>query len=527
VKFIFATTEPEKVIGTIRSRTHHYPFRLVPPAQLLDYVQQVCDSEGIAVDPGVLPLVVRAGGGSVRDTLSLLDQLIAGSEGSVLSYERAVGLLGYTHGELLDDAVDALGRRDAPALFAAVDRIIQTGQDPRRFVEDFLERLRDLVIVAATPDGAAALLRGVPQDQLDRMGAQAGEFGPAALSQAADITNAALTEMTGATSPRLHLELLAARLLVALGASAGRAADEVGVSRPVREDLEPEPEPEPVGQVAPAPAVGGSAAADGGEPLRGDSPAEAHRTSAADGDSPDARSDTPPALTLGQLRDAWPQVLAALESRRLAWLAITPAQVRAFDGDVLALAFPTQGEIDGFREHSEQLRAAILQVLGVRVKFTAKADGAQTAAVPTIASAEPVAEPPASPASPAVSPRPVPVAAVAAVAQRDEAPVDDWAVAQIPTTAPASAPADIPAPAPGLAPEPRDEEVAQPPAAAPAPRYGEAVVRQMLNARFIEDEPLKAAPAPTPIAGDSAVPEPEDPGPDVPEGLDLVEPEGV
>ncbi len=141
VKFIFATTEPEKVIGTIRSRTHHYPFRLVPPAQMLDYVQQLCESEKVTVEPGVLPLVVRAGGGSVRDTLSLLDQLMAGSEGDVVDYERAVALLGYTHGALLDEVIDALGARDAAAAFGSVDRVIQTGQDPRRFVDDLLGAL--------------------------------------------------------------------------------------------------------------------------------------------------------------------------------------------------------------------------------------------------------------------------------------------------------------------------------------------------------------------------------------------------
>ena len=150
VKFIFATTEPDKVIGTIRSRTHHYPFRLVPPAQLLEYVQQLCDSEGMKVAPGVLPLVVRAGGGSPRDTLSLLDQLMAGSESSTIEYERAVALLGYTHSALLGEVIDAIGVRDAAAAFGAVDRVIQTGQDPRRFVEDLLERLRDIIIVSAT-----------------------------------------------------------------------------------------------------------------------------------------------------------------------------------------------------------------------------------------------------------------------------------------------------------------------------------------------------------------------------------------
>ena len=214
VKFIFATTEPEKVIGTIRSRTHHYPFRLVPPAAMLEYVEQLCEQESVTVAPGVLPLVVRAGGGSVRDTLSLLDQLIAGSEGGSIAYERAVALLGYTDAALLDDVVDALAVADPASAFAAVDRVVQTGQDPRRFVEDLLERLRDLIVIAASGDAASAALRDVPADQLAHMRTQAVHLGASELSRSADLVNAALSEMTGATSPRLHLELLMARLLL-------------------------------------------------------------------------------------------------------------------------------------------------------------------------------------------------------------------------------------------------------------------------------------------------------------------------
>ncbi|HEY9307112.1 MAG TPA: DNA polymerase III subunit gamma and tau, partial [Microbacterium sp.] len=213
VKFIFATTEPEKVIGTIRSRTHHYPFRLVPPAAMLEYVEQLCGQEGVEVEKGVLPLVVRAGGGSPRDTLSLLDQLIAGSEDAQVSYARAVALLGYTHAELLDEVVDAFAASDAAAAFAAVDRVVQTGQDPRRFVDDLLERLRDLIVVSATGQGAAAVLRGVSAEDLARMQRQADAFGTSRLSHIADLVIATLDDMTGATSPRLQLELMVARVL--------------------------------------------------------------------------------------------------------------------------------------------------------------------------------------------------------------------------------------------------------------------------------------------------------------------------
>lgn len=221
VKFVFATTEPEKVIGTIRSRTHHYPFRLVPPARLQDYMQQLCDAEGVQVEPGVLSFVVRAGGGSVRDSLSVLDQLIAGSDDRGLTYERAAALLGFTDGELLDSAVTAFGAGDAGGVFKVIDSVIETGLDPRRFVEDLLERFRDLIVVSAAPDGAAAILRGLPGDQIDRMRQQASVFGPASLSRAADIINAGLTEMTGATSPRVQLEIIAARVL--LPAAAGES----------------------------------------------------------------------------------------------------------------------------------------------------------------------------------------------------------------------------------------------------------------------------------------------------------------
>src|SRR5699024_8020870 len=189
VKFVFATTEPEKVIGTIRSRTHHYPFRLVPPAQLQDYLGQVCASEGVQVEPGVLSFVVRAGGGSVRDSLSVLDQLIAGSGEQGLTYEGAAALLGFTDAELLDATVTAIGHGDAAQAFAQVDRVIETGLDPRRFVEDLLERLRDLIICAAVPEGAEGVLRMVPPDQLERMYVQAGSFGAGGLSRAADVVN--------------------------------------------------------------------------------------------------------------------------------------------------------------------------------------------------------------------------------------------------------------------------------------------------------------------------------------------------
>ncbi|MGO1316695.1 MAG: DNA polymerase III subunit gamma and tau [Cellulomonadaceae bacterium] len=214
LKFIFATTEPDKVIGTIRSRTHHYPFRLVPPEVLEPYLEQLCVAEGVTIGAGVLPLVVRAGAGSVRDSLSVMDQLIAGSQGGEVDYELAVSLLGYTHAALLDDVVEALAARDGASIFRVIERIINTGHEPRRFVEDLLERLRDLIVITVSGDGAESVLRSVPADQMVRLRAQAGNLGFGELSRAADLVNDALTEMSGATSPRLHLELLSARLLL-------------------------------------------------------------------------------------------------------------------------------------------------------------------------------------------------------------------------------------------------------------------------------------------------------------------------
>lgn len=279
LKFIFATTEPEKVIGTIRSRTHHYPFRLVPPEPLIAYLEQLCAEEGVSVEKGVLPLVVRAGTGSVRDTLSVLDQLIAGAQEGQVSYELAVSLLGFTPEALLDDVIDAVAADDTPTVFRVVDRVVQSGQDPRRFVEDLLDRFRDLVIARALPEEAGAILHGMPEDQVRRLSAQAAQLSRAELSRLADITNLALTDMVGATSPRLHLELLMARLLLPASDETHRGLAarlealerrlELGGAAPV-EDGAPEGTTTPARSSTPAKDGGGSAGdADGSGPLTG------------------------------------------------------------------------------------------------------------------------------------------------------------------------------------------------------------------------------------------------------------------
>src|SRR5947208_6070570 len=214
LKFIFATTEPDKVIGTIKSRTFHYPFRLVPPLVLREHLAGICALEGVEVDPLVLPVVVRASGGSVRDALSVLDQLIAGAGPKGLSYAEAIALLGYTDAALLDEVVDALAVRDGRAVFDIVDRVIEAGHDPRRFAIDLLERFRDLIVIAAVPDAGTKGLIDQPADEIERMRNQTAQFGAAELSRAAYILNVGCTEMRGATSPRLLLELICARLLL-------------------------------------------------------------------------------------------------------------------------------------------------------------------------------------------------------------------------------------------------------------------------------------------------------------------------
>ena len=522
IKFIFATTEPEKVIGTIRSRTHHYPFRLVPPAQLLEYVQQLCESEKVTVAPGVLPLVVRAGGGSVRDTLSLLDQLIAGSEGDAIEYERAVALLGYTHSALLGEVIDAIGARDAAAAFSAVDRVIQTGQDPRRFVEDLLERLRDLIVVGAFGDGggggAAAVLRGIQQDELDQMAVQAARFGEAELSRTADVVAAALTEMTGATSPRLHLELMVARVLV----PASDVSERGTLARVERLERRVGVEGAASSLVEPASSLV--------------EPVETGFRQTQSEQVPGAP------VTFPQLSDAWAEVLEAVgRKNRNAWAVAFTAKPMGLKEDVLALAFPSQNDVENFKKPqaaaqsvSEILRQAIIEVLGIRVKFIAKADAATaTSAAPESAASG---------------------SEVGTGAVPDAAPATDdegWAVAPIPTEDPASTPAEPgsrrarsekgpvePAPSPvepasspvesasspvepveTPAAEPgsrraRSESVPGEPAASPvepvetpAPktpgnkqRYGEAVVREILGANFIEEQPIAPRVTPTPEA---------------------------
>ena len=600
VKFIFATTEPDKVLGTIRSRTHHYPFRLVPPGPMLEYVQELSAQEGVQVEPGVLPLVVRAGGGSPRDTLSLLDQLIAGSDisadsgSATVRYERAVSLLGYTHAELLDEVVEALADPDPAAAFGAVDRVVQTGQDPRRFVDDLLERLRDLIVVEATGPAASAVLRGVPVDELERMGRQAGIFGGERLSRVADLVSRTLDDMTGATSPRLQLELMIARVLASEAPATGAVPAASGSGgAPVKASVASPPVAKPVvtAAVSSAPAASPVAPAAAAVHAAGPVPpatvaASQPAASAPTGPTPPSAAPVPavpePAVpeptvpeptaaeptrarptgpvTVTMLRDTWPEVLSTLEDiSRTSWLVASNARVHAYEGDVLTVTFQSQSDVQKFRQRgpaasaSEDLRTAIDRVLGVRVKFLARLDGTDSAPPPDEPpppddgppdDLPPDDQPPQgwatrAPGSAARQPQ---AAASVSSARLAAAPVTEWAVAAIPrapdeppvalgtmrtpaplavddepeeaVAAPAAARSVAPAregevlsaDEPSVADEP-DIDILGPGSAPTAPalartpptataarasdRYGEAVVRQVLGATFVREEPFE------------------------------------
>ena len=452
VKFIFATTEPDKVIGTIRSRTHHYPFRLVPPAQMLEYLEQLSVSEKVDVAPGVLSLVVRSGGGSVRDSLSLLDQLIAGSEGGKVEYDRAAALLGFTHAALLDEVIDAFGAKNSAQVFASVDKVIQTGQDPRRFVEDLLEHLRDLIVILSVGEEAKNVLRGIPSDELEKMKTQALVFGLAELTHAAETVNTALTEMSGATSPKLHLELMCAKVLVPSSdqtevgslARIERLERRIGMGGGAEQSAH-----SPIS----APATQSSAPA----PAATQAPKQANP--AADRIAAVSAPAGVGGITLLQFRDAWPNILTIVNKKsKAAWMVAFALNVIDFTGDVLTLKFLSQKDLDSFKNSdgaSEVLRGAIMDVLGVQVKFKAQIDAKQEApaTTPIAVVKEPVA------AKPKVA-EPVADEPIEEPAAEEPAPVEDAPEAKSRNS--------------GMA----DESA----------RYGESLLREMLGAEPMQDK---------------------------------------
>jgi DNA polymerase-3 subunit gamma/tau len=397
LKFVFATTEPEKVIATIRSRTHHYPFRLVPPAVLREHLEQILVSEAVSYEPAVLPIVIRAGAGSVRDALSVLDQLIAGSDEGGLRYDRAISLLGYTDDRLLDEVIEAFAAGDGAAVFHAIDHVVEAGHDPRRFATDLLDRLRDLIILLAVPDAGSSGLIDAPSDRIDQMRAQAAKIGQAALTRAAEVISSGLVEMRGATSPRLLLELMCAQVLLppvsagdggladrldrlerrlteqprqqppARAPAAGQPSEPAGpesASRPAAARPQPQPaparpQPQPAAASSPAPARPPSPAgtASSTAPAKSEA-APASSRPPADGDAApqqagNGRADGPSrsggAPDTAALRARWPEVLAAVQREgRVAWMQLSNASVESYADNVLTLAFANAGMAKGF-----------------------------------------------------------------------------------------------------------------------------------------------------------------------------------
>ena len=375
VIFIFATTEPEKLISTIRSRTHHYPFRLVPPGILGEHLEKICAQEGVKVAKGVIPLVVRASGGSVRDALSILGQLLAGAGAEGVSYEIAIQLLGFTDSALLDDAVEALAARDGATLFKTVDRVIESGHDPRRFASDFLERLRDLMIVdALAATSANSILRDIPEDQLERMVAQAKNLGAATLSRAADIAAEGLTQMRGATAPRLILELICGRMLLPMG-----DASEAGLLARLErlERVQGMATSAPAATTAPAPTAAKKAEPAATSIVEEKVEAkvevkavveEVKKSAAAPVDS----------LDVAALRRMWPEVIENVKKRRrLTWsLLSASAQILGLDEKAITIGIANAGARDSFirSESDEILRQAFIDVTGLDRKIEALVD---------------------------------------------------------------------------------------------------------------------------------------------------------
>ncbi len=370
VIFIFATTEPEKLISTIRSRTHHYPFRLVPPGILSAHLEKVCVAEGVQVAKGVIPLVVRASGGSVRDALSILGQLLAGAGKEGVSYDIAVQLLGFTDSALLDDAIDALAAHDGATLYKSVDRVIESGHDPRRFASDLLERLRDLMIIDALDEGgAAAILREVSDDQMERMRTQSQRIGSAGLSRAADIAAEGLTQMRGATAPRLMLELICGRMLLPAGDDSERGLL-VRIERLERaENLAPMSNSAP--QIVSLPKIEKVSPQVAGEVVF-ETKRPAKKSEAISVAKPTG------AIDVAALRRLWPDVIEDVKKRRrLTWsLLSTSAQILALDENAITIAIVNSGARDSFiRSASDEiLRQAFIDVVGVDRKIEVVVD---------------------------------------------------------------------------------------------------------------------------------------------------------
>ena len=454
VKFIFATTEPDKVISTIRSRTHHYPFRLVATAEMLDYLVQVLESEKVEVEDGVLPLVVRAGGGSVRDTLSLLDQLVAGSENNLVAYERAVGLLGFTHEALLSEIIDAFSGNDGAKAFEAIDKVIQTGQDARRFLDDLLERLRDLIIAMNLGDQAERVLRGMAPEQIERITIQASKFGERQLAEIAETVNQSLQEFSGATSPRLHLELLCAKVLVS-----GKPSHQVPST--VRAETESKPEVSTPSETKPVETKAPSAKP---EETKKPEPEEAKKPAKAE----KIQTQDPESYSAQDFKNNWDEVLERLaKASRSAWAVAFTTKVVDYQNGVLTLLFQSNNDVENFKNAgnaAEVLRQQIFELMGVRVKYKARI--AEQAAKP-----EPKTEP-------------------APVANQEPEPTEESEPEEVTQTAEETP--DVAPPAESKPeveqPEPANNEPEESKSEQPEQKQGESVLRDVLGAKPIDKD---------------------------------------
>ncbi len=426
--FIFATTEPEKVLGTIRSRTHHYPFRLIPPSAMRDLLERNVAAEGVTVAPAVFPLVIRAGGGSARDTQSILDQLLAGAGPDGVAYERAVALLGVTDVALIDDMVDGLATGDAATVFGTVDRLVEAGHDPRRFASDLLDRLRDLVLLRAVPDAGARGLVNAPGDELDRMIAQAERLGPGTLSRFAEIVHTGLVDMRGATAPRLLLELLCARMLLPGAVPTDAAADSAVLQRLERMErrvtVAGTTEAPPAAPAQPAPAAPRPASVDPAPRAVTQSPPPV--TTPVVAAPPVAPVEEAPVTPPGDggidaagLRRLWSTLLGEVRKvSRSTEAMLTNATVQSIEGDTVVIAHPAAplarrlGESRNVEAIAKALEAVIGGKWVVRCVHAEPGAGGATAAKPATKPDPPTYQrpnqPPRDPEPPAAAPPPPP-----------------------------------------------------------------------------------------------------------------------
>ena len=378
LKFIFATTEPEKVLPTIRSRTHHYPFRLVPPSVLRELMQDILRQEDVAVEESVLPLVVRAGAGSARDSLSILDQLLAGSDESGLSYERAVALLGFTDASLLDEIADAFAAADGAAVFRVVNRVIEGGHEPRRFAADLLDRLRDLIVLAAVPDAAASGLLDLPPDRAELMARQADRFGQAGLARAAEIVSTGLDQMRGATSPRLLLELTCAQVLLpaaatdekSLLARLERLEKGTPSTVPQSPPRPPQPAPDDGAERVRVPSPAARPAPQPPEQPRAASPPARPAPEPREPARPAPPAARPAPSAADSLRQSWDAILEAVkQERKVAWMLLSNASVLSLEDGILTLRFSRDGDLKGFSVsgHDAVLKRVLSTNFGLNV----------------------------------------------------------------------------------------------------------------------------------------------------------------